>query len=347
MALHLTPLVFLSILPGCSSLTFYTQAFIGQASLLMHRKDINQIIADSVTDETTRNKLQLVKQILDYAENELNLPVDNSYSTYVATGRPYVVWNVFAAPEFSLEMKSFCYPIAGCVSYRGYFQQNAATELAAEFNRDGYDVYIGGVAAYSTLGWFSDPVLDTFLTRSDVNLAALLFHELAHRAVYVSGDSQFNESFATSLEENSLKRWLTGSGQEQAYRDYVDARKRRVQVLDIIRETVKSLDLLYSSDVTITEMRGRKRDLIDELRVLYQKLQTSWNGKEDFQRWMHGEINNAKLGTITEYNVWVPAFNVLLSEKDGDISRFVNAVEAISKLRKPDRDEFLNVRLQQ
>ena len=147
MALHLTPLVFLSILPGCSSLTFYTQAFIGQASLRMHRKDINQIIADSVTDEPTINKPQLVKQILDYAENELNLPVDNSYSTYVATGRPYVVWNVVAAPELSLEMKSLCYHMGGCVGERGYFQQNAATGLAAEFNRDGYDVYIGGVAA--------------------------------------------------------------------------------------------------------------------------------------------------------------------------------------------------------
>ena len=345
MALRLAPVAFLSI-PGCSSLTFYTQAVVGQTSLLMHRKDIDQVIADSATDETTRNKLQLVKQVLDYAENDLNLSVGDSYSTYVATGKPYVVWNVFAAPEFSLEMKSFCYPIAGCVSYRGYFQQDEADTLAAELGNDGYDVFVGGVAAYSTLGWFSDPVLDTFFSRSDVNLAALLFHELAHRAVYVSGDTQFNESFATTLEVNSLKRWLTDSGQEKAYRDYVDTRTRRTQVLEIIGDTRESLDLLYSSDATTTEMRKSKYGLIDELRIVYQAIQTTWNGKEDFGRWMSTEINNAKLGSIVEYNVWVPAFNVLLIEKDNNISEFIEAVEAISKLGKPDRDEFLRSRLQ-
>ena len=312
----------------------------------MHRKDIDHVIADSATDETTRNKLQLVKQVLDYAENDLNLSVDDSYSTYVATGKPYVVWNVFATPEFSLDMKSFCYPIAGCVSYRGYFQQNDADTLAAELGDDGYDVFVGGVAAYSTLGWFSDPVLDTFFRRSDVNLAALLFHELAHRAVYVSGDTQFNESFATTLEENSLKRWLTDSGQEKAYDEYVDTRTRRAQVLDIIGETVKSLGLLYSSDATTAEMRERKQGLIDGLRIAYQALQTTWNGEKDFRRWMSTEINNAKLGSIAEYNVWVPAFNVLLIEKDNNIREFIEAVDAISKLDKPARDEFLRSRLQ-
>lgn len=335
------------MLTGCSSLTFYTQAVIGQTSLLWHRKDIDHVIADSVTDETTRNKLQLVKQVLDYAEKELNLPVDNTYSTYVETGKNYVVWNVFAAPEFSLEMKSFCYPIAGCVSYQGYFQHRGADKLAAELRDNGYDVFVGGIAAYSTLGWFSDPVLDTFLTRTDVELAALLFHELAHRAVYVSGDTQFNESFATSLEENSLKRWLTNSGHTQAYNSYLEARTRRGQVLELIGEAVEALDLLYASQATIAEMRERKRSLIDELRISYQKLQATWNGKEDFRRWMSAEINNAKLGAIAEYNVWVPAFNALLAEKEGNISQFINAVAAIAKLRQRDREEFLRLRLQE
>ena len=334
------------MLPGCSSLTFYTQAVVGQTSLLMHRKDIDHVIADSATAETTRNKLQLVKRVLDYAENDLNLSVDDSYSTYVATGKPYVVWNVFATPEFSLDMKSFCYPIAGCVSYRGYFQQNDADTLAAELGNDGYDVFVGGVAAYSTLGWFSDPVLDTFFRRSDVNLAALLFHELAHRAVYVPGDTQFNESFATTLEENSLKSWLTYSGQEKAYDKYVESRTRRAQVLDIIGGTLKSLDLLYSSDATAAEMRKRKHGLIDELRIAYQALQATWNGEKDFKRWMSTEINNAKLGSIAEYNVWVTAFNVLLIEKGNNIGQFIEAVDAIAKWDKPDRDEFLRSRLQ-
>lgn len=338
---------FLSSLPGCSSITFYTQAVIGQTSLLLHREDIDHVIAGSDIDEITRNKLQLVKQVLNYAENDLNLPVGDSYSTYVATGKSYVVWNVFAAPEFSLEMKTFCYPIAGCVSYRGYFRKRQAENLAAELGSDGYDAFVGGVAAYSTLGWFSDPVLDTFLRRSDVDLAALLFHELAHRAVYVSGDTQFNESFATTIEGNALKKWLAYSGQEQAYLEYVDRRNRREQVLDIIGNTRKSLGLLYSSEASTVDKRERKRSLIDELRIHYQKLQASWNGESDYQSWMTEKINNAKLGTITEYNIWVPAFNVLLVESNENISQFIEAVATLSKLDEHKRNEFLSSLLQE
>ena len=326
-------------------MSLYTQAVVGQASLLWQRKDINLVIQDSVTDAATRDKLQLVQQVLKYAKEELNLPVGDSYSTYVATGKPYVVWNVFAAPEFSLDMRSFCYPVAGCLSYRGYFKQNQARIFAAGLKHEGHDVFVGGVAAYSTLGWFSDPVLDTFLRRSDVNLSALLFHELAHRVVFVPGDTRFNESFATAIEENSLKRWLKSTKQEHAYLNYLDARKRRGQVLKIIGDARELLGQLYVSGVDAGEMRTGKEGLIRQLRANYLELSLTWDGHEDFKHWMSGEINNAKLGTINDYNGWVPAFNALLAENDGDLERFIEAVTDASKLKKKARDEFLASRL--
>lgn len=337
-------------LQGCASLSFYSQAIVGHTSLLWHRKDIAQILADPATDETTRAKLQLVNNVLRYAEDNLKLPVGDSYSTYVATGKPFIVWNVFAAPELSLEMKSFCYPIAGCVSYRGYFKERQAVKMAAVLQDDGYDVFVGGVAAYSTLGWFSDPVLDTFLNRSDVSLARLLFHELAHKAVYIKGDTQFNESFATAIEEAALKPWLYDRMEGQVYENYLERKARRSQVLGIISDTRNALRVLYLGTLSPGEQLREKQALIDVLRAEYRKLHDSWNGDNDFQYWMSSEvtfseINNAKLGTIAEYNDWVPAFHTLLSEHGGDMSQFIRAVDEISNLKKQARDKLLTEKM--
>ncbi len=334
------------MLEGCSSLAFYSQAIVGQTSLLWQRKDINRVIADPATDETTRHKLQFVVSVLDYAQDNLKLAVGDSYSTYVATGKPYILWNVFAAPELSLEMKSFCYPIAGCVSYRGYFKERQAYKMATRLAAEGYDVFVGGVAAYSTLGWFSDPVLDTFLKRSDVNVAGLLFHELAHKSVYIPGDTQFNESFATAIQEAALKSWLAERMEESEHEKYLAGRQRRSQVLALISATRQALSDLYQGGLDPPEQRQKKQVLISELQANYQRLQDSWNGANDFQYWMSAEtplsaINNAKLGTIADYNDWVPAFQNILQQHDGDISRFIDFVSGISKLEKQQRDDLL------
>lgn len=344
-------IILITTLDGCASLTFYSQAIVGQTSLLWHRKNIDLVIDNPDTDEATRRKLQFVKKVLDFAEDDLKLPVGDSFSTYVATGKPFIVWNVFAAPELSLEMKSFCYPIAGCVSYRGYFKEHQANKMASKLKDDGYDVFVGGVAAYSTLGWFSDPVLDTFLNRSDVSIARLLFHELAHKSLYIPGDTQFNESFATAIEEAALKPWLRSRKQAQVYEDYLAGRKRRSQVLDIIRESREALSNLYLTDLSPLEKRKEKQIVIDELLARYQTLHASWNGADDFQYWMFSntsspgipfsEINNAKLGTIAEYNDWVPAFQTILLEQGGDIRQFIDVVDGISKLDKQARNDFL------
>jgi predicted aminopeptidase len=349
--LRITSITFLIIilittLEGCATLSFYSQAIAGHTSLLWHRKDIKSIVTDPATDEVTRSKLLLVLSVLNYAQDNLNLPVGDSFSTYVATGKPFILWNVFAAPELSLEMKTFCYPIAGCVSYRGYFKERQAINMASSLQDDGYDVFVGGVAAYSTLGWFSDPVLDTFLNRSDVGIARLLFHELAHKVVYIPGDTQFNESFATAVEQAAIKPWLSDRKEDKVYEDYVAQGKRRSQVLNIINDTREALEVLYKSGLSTANQRQEKQVLIHSLQAQYQTLRKSWNGENDFQYWMSSEmpfsgINNAKLGTIADYNEWVPAFHALLSDHGGDLSEFLKVVVNISKLDREARDELL------
>ncbi len=314
----------------------------GQTALLWHRKDIALILTDTDTDESIKKKLLLVTNLLDYAESELGLPVGDSYSSYVETGKTHIVWNVFAAPEFSLQMKSFCYPIVGCVSYRGYFDEHRANQYAATLKDQGYDVFVGGVAAYSTLGWFSDPVLDTILRRSEVNIARLLFHELAHKIVYLPGDTQFNESFAVAVEDLALKRWLVDRGDEISYENYLLSRTRRAEVLALVKETRERLDEIYSDDEPDVEKRHQKDIALQELRAAYKKQQSLWGGATDYEHWMNSEINNAKLGTFADYNGWVAAFQQILMQNQGDIGKFTDAVEQLSRLDRKDRDAWLS-----
>ena len=192
-------------LSGC----YLLQAAGGQMEISAKREPIAEVIADAATPPQLRARLEYVANARDFASRELGLPDNESYRSYADLDRPYVVWNVFAAPEFSVEPRRWCFPIAGCVVYRGYFSEEAAQHYASRLRRRGDDAAVGGVAAYSTLGHFKDPVLSTMLGWSDAQLAATLFHELAHQVVYVPGDSEFNESFATVVEEAGLERWLT------------------------------------------------------------------------------------------------------------------------------------------
>src|SRR4051812_10885006 len=200
-----------SSLCGC----YLIQAATGQMQIVSKRQPIAEVIRDPATSEKLKARLEYVAAARDFASRELGLPDNESYRSYADLGRPYVVWNVFAAPEFSVEPRQWCFPIAGCVVYRGYFSEAAAQRYARKLRRRGDDVAVGGVAAYSTLGHFKDPVLSTMLGWSDAQLAATLFHELAHQVVYVPGDSQFNESFATVVEEAGLERWLAARQGEQ------------------------------------------------------------------------------------------------------------------------------------
>jgi predicted aminopeptidase len=329
------------LLSGCATIDYYSQAVIGQISLLAKRRTLPDVIADPATPPAVREKLSLAIDILHFASEELSLPADGSYSTFVDIGRTYVVWNVFAAPELSIDLKSFCYPIAGCVGYRGFFAEPDARAFAKELADGGYDVFVGGVTAYSTLGWFEDPILNTFITRDDVSLAALLFHELAHKAVYVPGDTEFNESFATAVEQEALKRWLASRQIPLAFSQYREQVARQRAVIDLIVACRSALAGLYNSGKSDEEMRPAKAELITRLKADYERLRAGWGPYDDFKLWMGTDINNAKLGTIAAYNNWVVSFDRLLDRNHGDMAVFLADVRQLSQQNRADRDQAL------
>jgi predicted aminopeptidase len=331
------------LVSGCSTVEFYSQAVLGQMSILANRKSVEKVVADPKTAPDTRQKLELAMDVTIFASESLGLPVEDSYDSYVDTGRRYVVWNVFAAPELSLAMKSFCYPIAGCVTYRGFFDEADARSFAGSLRDEGYDVFVGGVAAYSTLGWFDDPILNTFLTRSDVSLAALLFHELAHKVVYVPDDTSFNESFATTVEHVALKHWLAERAASDEFEAYLARESRQKLVITLINGARTELEELYATDADDEAKRTAKTAIIDELRADYESMRDGWGEYNEFQFWMETEINNAKLGTIGNYNDWVESFEAILAEEDGDISRFIERVKTLATEDKAARDEKLKM----
>lgn len=339
----LSVLLCYSLLIGCESLGFYQQALFGQIDILIKREPIQNVIHNVATDPALKERLILVESVRSYASNILKFPVGSNYATYVDTGRAFVVWNVFAAPEFSMEALKWCFPIAGCVSYRGYFHREQAEKLAGKLNTEGNDVYVGGVSAYSTLGWFSDPVLNTFLKRSESKLAALIFHELAHKILYLPGDSVFNESFATAVENEALRRWLNDRQQPQVYQQVLDQQVRRFEFVSLVDSTKSRLRALYSEPMEDVEKRARKKDLIQQLREDYSVLKSNWQGQADFDGWIGGEINNAKIVTISTYYDLLPAFNRLLQDSGGDLQIFLVKCKEIAAKEKAERNRLLGV----
>ncbi|MFT4631574.1 MAG: putative aminopeptidase [Candidatus Azotimanducaceae bacterium] len=328
---------------GCSTLGYYQQAIVGQWQLLAKRRPLAEVMADPQVSPDVKSRLVVAEQLRVFAADTLHLPVADSYSTYVDVDAPYVVWNVFAAPEFSLTMNTFCYPIAGCVSYKGFFSMAPAAALAQQLAADGDDTFYGGIAAYSTLGWFADPLLSTFIARDDTALAALLFHELAHKVVYIPGDTRFNESFATAVERFGLRQWLPlqSEGEEQAYSNYLLMSQRRGEVIELIMATRAALALVYAQDLNETDKRERKQDLIERLRLDYQALASQWQTPGPFRSWMAADINNARLGAVADYNSLVPAFERWLESLDGDLPAFFTAVVRLSEANKATRDKYL------
>jgi predicted aminopeptidase len=280
----------------------------GQVSLLSSTRTVAAMLGDKATPPALRERLELARAIREYASRELKLPDNGSYRSYADIGRPYAVWNVVAAPEFALEPLQSCFPVAGCVSYRGFFAQADAERYAAELRAGGYDVYVYGVAAYSTLGRFDDPLLSSFIRLPDAELARLLFHELAHQVAYVKDDSTFNESFAVTVEREGLRRWLLATGRGLA--DWLAAEERRRQLVAEIQQTRARLEQLYRSRIAIEAMRERKRR---ELEALQRKLSERFKGVAP---------NNAFLASFATYTELVNEFEYILKENDGDLERF-------------------------
>jgi predicted aminopeptidase len=334
------------LLGGCESMHYYSQAIQGQYRILEDRQPISEILSDPASPEFLRQRLAYVLTVRQFAEDELELPVNKHYQSYVDLRRPFVVWNVFAAPEFSLAPKTWCYPIVGCAAYRGYFSEENAREYAAGLSHQGYDVYVAGVTAYSTLGWFDDPVLSTFLQYSKAQLAALIFHELAHQVLYAKGDTAFNESFATAVEQEGLLRWQLVRHSSNIYGAYLENYQRRQQFIRLIMQYRPILEKLYGSKASAMHKREQKASIFSKLRQEFEHLKTAENGLAAYDNWINNSLNNAKISSMVTYHELVPVFQKMLAENDGQLKQFYRTCRELAQLGKGERHRILNTYLE-
>lgn len=319
-------------LAGCHSLHYYQQAASGQLSLLWNREAIDQLIENPETPEALRDKLTLALQARTFAAEQLALPVDDTFSDFVSLNQPYVVYNLMAAPEFSLDPLAWCYPIVGCQSYRGYFHLEDAKTARDRYADEGNDTFIGGVTAYSSLGWFDDPLHTGFTTLPDDHMVALMFHELAHKVVYIADDTRFNESFATAVELEGLKRWLEATEQPDRYQETLVRLEHLQATLVLIEQTADRLSTLYAQQDSLdaATLRERKSAILSDLHSDYEQLETGWARPGPLSGVII-HMNNAVLGLFRQYNSDVPGFRQMLVEAKGDFARFYDEVKALAE----------------
>lgn len=334
-------LVTVSSCVGCSTLGYYSQSVRGHLGLMSQREPISEVLTDKSLDGKTRQNLQTAVEVRNFASEQLALPENDSYRKFVQLDREYVVWNVVAAPEFSLKPKEWCFPVAGCVSYRGYYQLEDANAFATEQKKAGLDVAVIPVPAYSTLGWFDDPVLSSMFNRGELILAETIFHELAHQQLYVQDDSVFNEAFASSVGEAGVDRWLQASKREQDLQVYRQHLLRKAEFISLLRRTAKRLNGLYEQKLAVAEMRSQKAALFERLQQEYAELRQQWGGYSGYDRWFERELNNARLASIAVYRDRVPDFVRWLASCDGDLRRYYAMMEKLGKLDKALRHEKL------
>ncbi len=327
---------------GCATLGYYAQSVNGHLKLMSMRTPVDQIIADEHTGDELRQRLKTALEIRDFAKQELDLPDNGSYRSYVDLDRPYVSWTVVAAPELSLEAKTWCFPVIGCVVYRGYFRQAEAQKFAAGLAAEGYDVIVTGVQAYSTLGWFDDPLLDSMIRQPEHRLAGLIFHELAHQRVYAKGDSAFNEAYAVVVERAGVQRWLARRGDPDLSARYALEQQRRAEFLDLIGDARRSLEQVYASGLSDDAKRAEKAAVFERLRADYAELKRRWNGYAGYDRWFESDLNNAKLALVATYNAYVPALEALLSRQGGDLAGFNRACARLARMPAEDRRRALD-----
>jgi predicted aminopeptidase len=343
-------------LTGCQTVSYYAQAVRGHCQVLARRQSSAKLIADPNTPQELRARLEVAAEICAFARRELELPVNGHYQSYADVDRRYVVWNVTASPEFSLESKTWWYPLVGSLDYRGYFAERDARKYADRLSQKGFDVTVEGVEAYSTLGWFKDPLLNTFIHHSDAALAEILFHELAHQRVFASGDTDFNEAFATAVGQEGARRWLRRKGSAASLEEYLTALQRHVQFVRLVADARKKLEALYGDEhlpdgklkatkrargLPPDQLRIEKQLIQDGLGGEHEKLKREWGGHAGYEEWFTGSLNNARLNSVATYYDLVPAFERLLVEQGGDLDQFYAAVKRLSKLPKAERHRRL------
>ena len=320
------------LLSACSSVAYYSQSVIGHSRLMLAREPINKVLENA--DEKLKSKLLLSKQLKQFSVTELGLPVSRSYDSYVTLDRDFPVWTVVAAPQFSLQARQWCYPVIGCASYRGYFSRSSALSYARKLQSKGFETQVDGTPAYSTLGWFADPLLPSMMRYEDVDFAETLFHEIAHQKLYVNGDSDFNEAFASLVGEVGTIRWL------ELHRpsDLVHYRKSlevRQQFYSLVSTSELELRRLYQSGSNKSIMLLAKQRIIQNLRLKYERLKTSeWNGAQWYRAWFDGDLNNAKFSSLSTYRNQVPALRALLEACGENLSKFYTVLSGAKKINQ-------------
>jgi predicted aminopeptidase len=338
--LALALLLGLVLLAGCG-VPYYSQAIWGQGRLLLARRSVQRVIASPETDEATRGRLELLSAVRDFASRGLGLPDNESFRSYVRLERPHVLWNVIAAPELSTEPVQWCFPVAGCVAYRGYFSQRRAERYAAGLREQGLDTQVYGVAAFSTLGWFADPAMSTFLDWEEPELAELVFHELAHQRLYVKGDTTFNESFASFVAERGVGLWLREGGKAALLSDFevrVDHRERFARLVAEYRSRLQSA---YDMPQDDDWKRARKRQILAGLREAYESRSGGWREDSSYDEWFEQDLNNAHLVAVASYRDLVPAFRTLYERAGSDLATFYEEVERLARRSDGERKELL------
>jgi predicted aminopeptidase len=332
--------VLATVLSGCQTVSYYKQAIRGQYQIFANRQPIDKLLASTNTPPDLKAKFRLVMDLRRFAEKELKLPVDGHYSRYVDVKRRFVVWNVHAAKEFSLEPKTWRYPVVGRLKYRGFFSEADAKRYGRKLQEEGLDVYLDGVEAYSTLGWFKDPILNTFIHHGETELADILFHELAHQRVFAAGDTDFNEAFATTVAEEAVHRWF--KDRPALLEEFRVQQGREEDFVHIVLTAREALKRLYAhTNESPAALRHQKLEAIEDLRREYAKLRQEWGGYSSYDSWFSRPINNAQLNTVATYHHFVPAFRALLRTDGGDLQKFYRDVKSLANLPKQERHRRL------
>jgi len=317
-----------ALVSGCESLSYYSQAIGGHFQLLAAARPIDDWLADPTTPADLKVRLETAQRIREFASHDLHLPDNGSYTSYADLGRRYAVWNVFAAPEFSVEPKPECFPFTGCVAYRGFFSEHEAERYAEKLRQEGYDVYVGGVLAYSTLGWFDDPLLSTVIRYPEAQVARLVFHELAHQLVYAKNDTTFNESFAATVEEEGVRRWLESQHRTAELEAFQAARQQKREFYVRVKETRERLQTIYASHLPREAMLEQKRGEFERLRAAFPNV-------------VPAEPNNAFLVSVALYTELVPAFERLLAASGGSLDKFYARARELAREDRAQRDAVL------
>ena len=337
---RLVTIIFATLLAGgCSTLEYYAQSINGHMELMAKRQPVDRLRQDPETPESLRQRLLQLEAMRDFASASLSLPDNDSYRSFVQLEREAVVWAVVAAAEFSIEPITWCYPLIGCASYRGYFSKQEAQAFGQAQRKQGMEVAVEPVPAYSTLGWFDDPVTSSVVEWPEARLAGLIFHELAHQQLYLPGDSAFNEGFATLVEREGVLRWLQGESNHAALDAWWAEQDRELSFVALLMQTRKRLGKIYQLPVTEQQKRRRKADEFWRLSEEYQNLKALWGGFDGYDAWFEHEPNNARLASVATYEQWVPAFRLLLVRAGGGMEEFYQACDRLAQLPAARRRE--------